>query len=183
MLEEWLKNIFNPEKFFDELYYLVDRKVIEFTEKILLEYGQKTPSNEGLVYWCGKKDQNYIRINSVIAPKTTSSEGRVSTSYEANAGFVRELSKNKIIQIGQVHSHPGKWVNHSNGDDKWAAFKVGGLLSIVVPSYGKVGMLPIRKCGIHRFTKDEFIRLSDQYIKKRFKIVKNTSQLLADLRK
>jgi len=182
MIKGWLKNIFKPEKFPDQLQYIVDRDVIEFTEKILLDYGQKKPSNEGLVYWCGKKDKSRIYINSVIAPKADSYESRVSTNYESNARFVRELSKNKIIQIGQVHSHPGEWVGHSQGDDEWAAFKVKGLLSIVVPSYAEAGMLPLHKCGIHRFDDNKFIRLSDKYVKKRFKIVNNASHILIDLR-
>ncbi len=179
---EWLNNILKSEKFSDQLHYFVDRKVIDFTEDILLGYRKRKPSHEGLVYWCGKRDGKKVYVNSVIAPKTISSPGRVSTTYESNAKFVRLLSKNKIVQIAQVHSHPSTWVGHSDGDNKFAAFKVKGLLSIVVPSYGKDGMLPFQECGMHLFTGKKFIKLSNQYVKKRFKIIEKSYQLLADLR-
>lgn len=181
---EWLsKLISRSEAQHDKLFYTIDREVIRFTEKVLAEYGQPPHPNEGLVYWCGKREKNKISITGAIAPKTISSPYKVSTTYESNAQFINQLSDNAVIQIGQVHSHPGTWVDHSDGDDQWAPFKVKGLLSIVIPSYGMSGMLPLILCGIHRFDGDQFIRLSSHYVKRRFKIVKGKSTLLKDLRR
>ena len=44
-------------------------------------------------------------------------------------------------------------------------------LSIVVPVYGKEGMLPLTQCGIHRFEKGKFRRLSNLEIITSFSIV------------
>src|SRR5947209_311352 len=107
---EWLKGLKGKSRSTDRIMYLVNSDVIQFTEQILREYGEIEPSNEGLVYWCGKKDGDRVCVCSAVAPRATSSPGKVSTSHESNAEFVRMLSSQKLIHIGQVHSHPDKWV-------------------------------------------------------------------------
>jgi len=143
---------------------------MEDTEKILLEYCSLEPSNEGLVYWGGKRDGDFFTISAVIAPATTSDYGRVSTSNRANFDVVRTLNQNKFVEIAQVHSHPGDWVDHSLGDDERAAFKFIGLISVVVPNYGLNGMMPLCTCGVHRYSDNDFIRFSDSYVKNHFLI-------------
>lgn len=187
MTRGWLKNGihgFNDLKKEpqDNIYYHISSDVIRFTEIILLEYACMSPSNEGFVYWAGKKESNAILINTVIAPKTESSWGGVVVSYESNLDFVLCLSSNKLMHIGQVHSHPGKWVGHSSGDDAMAPYKSEGLLSLVVSHYGVRGLMPLYKCGIHRYDNSWFVRLSEKYINARFKIEDNVEGNIFDLR-
>ena len=150
----------------DKMRYNIPIDVITYTENVLLEYSNMNPANEGMVYWCGIKENGIMNTSMVIAPKTESNSGRVSVSNRANFDVIGLLSEYNLIQIGQVHSHPGNWVDHSYGDDNMAAFKIEGLLSIVVPIYGVHGMRPLWMCGIHRYTNNNFIRLSNRYIKK-----------------
>jgi hypothetical protein len=166
----------------DNLLYLLPSEVISHTERILAEYGGKEPPHEGLVYWGGQKHGNRATISIVIAPKTVSGYGRVSTSPRSNFDVVRLLNKYCGVQIAQVHSHPGIWVDHSPGDDDLAAFKVAGLLSIVVPRYCHKGMSPLSSCGIHRYTNREFIRLSPNYINSHFKVENSIRLVFEDLR-
>ena len=167
----------------DKLQYLIPSKVINDTEKVLTDYAKLVPSNEGFVYWAGKKNGKVISVSAVIAPKTESNYGRVSTSHSSNFEFVKELNKRKLVEIGQVHTHPDNMVDHSLGDDKWAPFKIEGLVSIVVPNYCLRGMMPLHECGVHRYQAGRFIRLSDNYLKKQFKIQKNGISDFVDLRK
>ena len=163
---------------YDKTTYIISEQVIKYTEQVLLEYASMKPSNEGLVYWGGCVDKNTITISTVIAPKTESSSGRVSTSYKSNFDFVIALNEREIIEIAQVHSHPGSWVDHSDGDSEWAPFKSEGLISIVVPNYGSKGMLPLTRCGVHRYSNEKFIRLSNHYIENHFKIKKLDSEFI-----
>nr|WP_281719617.1 hypothetical protein [Nitrosomonas nitrosa] len=185
MWEEWLKYFSPPEKKAqsprDDFRYLISENVISYTEAVLKEYGAIDDGHEGLVYWAGKRDGNSISINSVIAPETISSEGRVTVPPLSNFYVIQCISKAKLVQLGQVHSHPGKWVGHSYGDDANASFKRDGLLSIVVPSYCFGGMLPLKECGIHRY-EGHFVRLSKKYIQKHFTITTEKGELF-DLRK
>lgn len=167
----------------DKIYYIIPEKVISDTTTVLCDYASIEPSNEGLVYWGGLLSNDKITITAVIAPKTESNWGRISTSHRSNFEFVKILNKKEIVQIAQVHSHPEEWVEHSPGDNKWAAFKSEGLVSIVVPNYCKNGMLPLTKCGVHRYMSEKFIRLHDDYVKTHFEIRKNLKSDFLDLRK
>ena len=162
----------------DKLIYHLPYQVIHDTEKVLKQYNQ----NEGLVYWGGIKEGNNITATSVIAPKTEFDWGRVTVSHKSNFDFVEALNKHNLIQVAQVHSHPSEWVGHSLGDDQMAAFKTEGLLSIVVPEYSKNGMLPLSNCGIHRFIRVNFKRLSDKYVEKHFLLTDEIDSFLEDLR-
>ena len=173
------KRLHSPK---DNLLYILPSEVISHTERILSEYGRKKPPHEGLVYWGGKREGERITVSIFIAPKTVSDYGRVSTSPRSNFDVVRLLNKHNGIQVAQVHSHPGTWVDHSFGDDDLAAFKVNGLVSIVVPRYCHRGMMPLSSCGIHRYTNGEFIRLTPDYVKSHFRIENSISPVLEDLR-
>lgn len=188
MKRGWLKNTFyryfysstcsTPQ---DNIRYYISEDVVRFSEIILREYGNVNPPNEGFVYWAGKKDFNKIFINTVIAPRTESNWGSVVVSHESNVDLVLCLSENKLIHVGQVHSHPGDWVDHSAGDDSMAPFKMEGLLSFVVRQYGLKGINPLTECGVHRYDNRRFIRLSKKYIKTHFRII-NIEAKLFDFR-
>lgn len=168
----WFKKISRSVK--DEMKYIIPNDVIKKTDEILKEYGAGNFSHEGMVYWGGIVQNTKITITTVFAPKTNSSWGRVSTTHAANFQYVTQLNKKGIVHIAQVHSHPGKSVDHSDGDDKLTAFKTEGLVSIVVPEYCKFGLLPIQKCGFHRYENGQFVRLNSEYVKKHFILTKET---------
>ena len=167
----------------DRKRYLISSKVIRDTERVLQDYACKSPSNEGLVYWAGKISDNVVNVTTVIAPNTESDAYLVSTSHKDNFHVVNELNELKLVEVAQVHSHPGCEVDHSYGDDRWAAFKFEGLLSLVVPNYCKEGILPLEKCGIHRYKKRGFTRLSIKYVKEHFQLIDRTDSKFVDLRR
>lgn len=167
----------------DNITYELPLKAIIFTDKILMDYAGRNPSNEGLVYWAGVFENSQYIIKAVVAPETESNYGRVSTSHKANLDFIITLNKLGLIQIAQVHSHPDDWVDHSMGDDKYAAFKIKGLVSIVVPAYCEQGLLPLTCCGVHRFHDTQFLRLSNNYVKQHFLVDSSLDCILEDLRK
>lgn len=182
-MEEWLKYFgFYERKRItpnDNLTYAVHSGVIKATHVVLKQYGQIP--HEGLVFWAGNVFENTFNITHVIAPETESSEGRVTVPHSSVYQVVKSLSENKVIHIGQVHTHPGKWVDHSGGDDEWAPFKREGLISLVVPKYCDKGMLPFKLDGIHRYQDGKFIRLSNKYINGHFEIIEGDGHF-TDLR-
>ncbi|MHA1962240.1 MAG: hypothetical protein ACW99U_18710 [Candidatus Thorarchaeota archaeon] len=167
----------------DHISYIIPETAIQDTEKVLNEYGLMTPSNEGMVYWAGARLEDLIIVRMVIAPDTESNFGRVSTSRRSNFDVIGVLNEYSHFEVAQVHTHPDDWVDHSWGDDMWAAFKIEGLLSILVPNYCRDGMLPLSDCGVHRFAGGGFIRLSDEYVNGRFRISGDEESTLKDLRK
>jgi hypothetical protein len=167
----------------DTFVYSIPLQVIHDTERVLMEYAEIKPSNEGMVYWGGTKCSNRITVQGVIAPQTESDYGSVSISHRSNFDFVGALNKHHLVQIAQVHSHPSKWIDHSTGDDQMAAFKIEGLLSMVVPEYCINGMLPLATCGIHRYIGGNFKRLSKKYVSNHFLIGEDLGSFFEDFRK
>ena len=46
-----------------------------------------------------------------------------------------------------------------------------GFLSVVVPNYGRDGMRPFTKCGVHLFERSGFRRLTVDEVERRFPVV------------
>ena len=160
-LNRGVKRRFTPK---DEIQYYIPQEIIDFTVKILLEYGNKRPPSEGVVYWAGRQSKNEWEICSAIAPAVEASKYGFETGYNGNARFVSFICDNDLQYVSQVHSHPSTWVDHSPIDDKETAFRSEGLLSIVVPTFGRHGIFPLKQCGVHIHTKGAFKRLTNKYV-------------------
>ena len=87
------------------------------------------------------------------------------------------LAKSGLALLGQVHSHPGAFVDHSAGDNERALMPYDGFLSIVVPYYARRGMQPLTVCGVHVFENSRFRRIQDSEIEARFRIVAEFTDL------
>lgn len=185
MMVEWFKKRYqSPPRISpkDKVTYVISDEAINYTIKILLEYERFKPSAEGLVYWAGHVENDIHYVTAAVAPRTDASRYGIFTSHDSNARFVEFLCDSDLIYIAQVHSHPGDWVDHSVVDNEETAFRSEGLVSVVVPCFGRKGMLPVSICGIHRYAGGKFIRLSNKYLKTHV-IVKNMpGTILKDLR-
>jgi hypothetical protein len=165
----------------NEHHFSIPSQAIDHTERVLRAYGDRRFPHEGFVYWGGTKKYDTSTIELVIAPHLEARFAGVRISAKSNASVVRELSNRSLTEVAQVHTHPTDWVDHSCGDDRLAPFRIGGLISIVVPNFCKHGMLPLRVCGIHRFTINSFERLSDFYVTKYFHVTHGSASF-CDLR-
>jgi proteasome lid subunit RPN8/RPN11 len=79
--------------------------------------------------------------------------------------------------IGQVHSHPGRCVDHSDRDDERALMPYEGFLSIVVPHYARRGMRPLASCGVHVFEKSRFRRLGKSEVEALIHVIDDFADL------
>ncbi len=57
--------------------------------------------------------------------------------------------------LGQAHSHPVSGVRHSETDDQETFASFDGVISVVVPHFGREG-IELETCGIHRHTGGAF---------------------------
>jgi proteasome lid subunit RPN8/RPN11 len=115
---------------------------------------------EKVVYWAGIKRPDVCTATTVIRPAARLTRGSFRTTPEANAEVIAFLSDRGLALVGQVHTHPGPWVDHSGGDDEDAFMPRENYISIVVPSYCRAGMLPIEHCGVHRYEARTFRRIT-----------------------
>lgn len=120
---------------------------------------------EAVAYWAGVKCADNWVVTTVILPRARTTWGSFSVSAAANAEVVSLLSANKLKLIAQVHTHPGEWAGHSEGDDLGAAMAHENFVSIVVPAYGVGGLRDLKECGVYRFEAAAFRELSREQVR------------------
>jgi proteasome lid subunit RPN8/RPN11 len=140
---------------------LLHESIIAPTEAVLRQAGGLFRRHEGIVYWAGcRLDVNTYIVTTCIAPAARSGPGFFLTSAVSNAAVIAELSRNHLELLAQVHSHPGAYADHSDGDTRGALMPYEGFVSVVVPDYARSAILPLRRCGVHCFEGGTFRRLS-----------------------
>jgi hypothetical protein len=155
------------------------RPVLAITDSVIraseqyLRAGRWRPT-EKVVYWAGVKRPDVCTALTVIRPDARLTRGSFRTTPEANAEVIAFLSDRGLALVGQVHTHPGDWVDHSGGDDEDAFMPTENYISVVVPVYCRHGMLPIERCGVHRYEGRAFRRISGDELRAGVCVVKLT---------
>ena len=157
----------------------VSTRLLDRTAEALRQSGHHSKPHEGVAYWAGRRTANEYFITTCVVPEARTTRGSFETSSLSNAKVIAYLARAGLELLGQVHSHPGSFVGHSDGDDKLALMPYDGFLSIIVPNYARKGMRPLKTCGIHIFQQSSFRRLEDWEIESHFRITED----VADLRK
>jgi proteasome lid subunit RPN8/RPN11 len=157
----------------------IPANLLDRTVELLRQSGLRSKPHEGVAYWAGRRTANEYFVTTCIVPEARTTPGSFETSSRSNAKVIMYLAQSGLELLGQVHSHPGSFVDHSDGDDERALMPFDGFLSVVVPQYARQGMRPLKICGIHIFEHSSFRRLEDCEIESHFRIVDD----IADLRK
>jgi proteasome lid subunit RPN8/RPN11 len=142
----------------------VHETVLAATIRGLQSFGDASGLHEGIVYWAGREQPQEWIITTVILPQAVTTHGSFRTSAAANARVVALLAAADLVLLAQVHSHPGRIVDHSADDDADALMPYENFLSIIVPNYAKATMWPLDHCGVHRFEHGQFRRLQPQEV-------------------
>lgn len=151
---------------------VVSASVCEATCEALQSHAPRDENHEGVAYWAGVALQEVpvTLVTTCIIPEARTSPGHFEVSTQANARVTRAVHENEIGVLGTVHSHPGTGTHHSGVDDEEAFTVYDGYYSVIVPNYATEGMLPLTKCGVHRYEEggDAFRRLDDAEINATF---------------
>lgn len=173
---KWLNRLRSPSAE-QELTFWVSTSVLATTSAVLHRSGNGRESHEGIVYWAGRRAGTERYVTTCIAPTARTSSGSFDTSSRTNAKVVAYLARVGLELIGQVHSHPGASVDHSEGDDRGALMPYQGFVSVVVPHYAARGMQPLTTCGVHVFEGRGFRRLSTDEVARRLRVIADFSEL------
>lgn len=149
---------------------IIIEAVLQRLPQVLASYG-RDEEHEGVAYLGGMKCGEASVVLTAIAPEAQTTPGSFVTDVEANTAVVRALGKLGLILVGQAHSHPGDWVDHSEGDDKGALVRFEGYWSVVVPEYARQASLPLDKCGLHCYKQGRFWRLTEKAMAARVKAI------------
>lgn len=129
------------------------------TARLLNSFAAERPS-EGVVYWFGIEGRGIAVVTTLITPDADTRYGSIHTSEQTNAAVVSVLVGTSLVYLGQAHSHPGSHVFHSPVDDQQTFARCDGIISVVVPWFGRYG-LDLDLCGIYRHEGGYFRQVRD----------------------
>lgn len=140
---------------------------------------QKAGGRESGLMWYGTRDDNGNGIvRYVVAPRQLMHWGNYAVSVEALTEIVHRLPEG-WKPLAQIHSHPGRQVEHSTYDDEMVSSH--RVLSIVFPSYGREEVPFPMGVGIHEWQNGYWHLLEDQFSRDRICLTEGDIQV-EDLR-
>lgn len=167
-----IKNLFTPPTTPNLVArVLLPQDVAETTAELIASFGYLNDPHEGIAYLAGQPGADWSIVTTVIVPDAQHTRGSYRTSSLSNAQVIKTINDLGLQIIAQVHGHPADWVGHSEEDNRGAFMPFEGFFSIVLPRYGQQGMMPLEKCGIHRFNGRQFVQLTAEDIWRGFSII------------
>jgi proteasome lid subunit RPN8/RPN11 len=116
--------------------------------------------NEGVAFWLGKSNVGTATISHLV---TLSNDWVVKRpdylqiSEEGISQLTNVADHHDVFMVGQIHSHPGTFVDLSLVDRKYG-FSVPYFLSVVAPYYAQRPHTTWSECGIHVYERGRGFR-------------------------
>ena len=143
--------------------------------------GTRQDQKECGLFWYGARTNSHsCEVSAVVVPKQQNRAGNFYVSGEAIEEVSDATRIHRWENLAQLHTHPGKSVEHSSYDDNMITPSV---VSIVLPNYG----LPFkdwpRSAGVHVFIDGQWRILSFRRATERINVTTAAPiPLLIDLR-
>jgi hypothetical protein len=138
--------------------FLISASAISETERLLPSYRDFSSDHEGIVFLLGQQLDELTILTTALAPEAHTTPGSVSCSPAQMAGAIEAAREAGLALLAQAHSHPSDWIEHSLGDDSMIFMPYEGMLSLIAPWYGRVGMLPLQNIGVHQYQDRRWVR-------------------------
>lgn len=120
-------------------------------ERLLPTYRGPDGDHEGALFLAGLERPSDTSYLAVLAPAAEHAAGSVHVGRQALLAASRAARAAGLAILGQIHSHPSGWTEHSVGDDELVLMPFEGMLSIVVAHHGRFGLRPLDSLGVHQF--------------------------------
>lgn len=128
-----------------------------------LAVGHGELPTEGIAYWAGRERDGTSYLLTAIVPRARREPQRVVADEDAIGEAARTARWLQLGILAQVHSHPGRDVRHSDGDDEMVLMPFEGMLSIVLPEYAGQPV-DLSTIGMHQFQDGRWVWLSRESV-------------------
>lgn len=142
-------------------HIIVSDPVVQGTLTALRGFCGPDGRHEGIVFWAGRREDNDQLIAAAIVPAALHGIGFVHVSALAVGQAARQARHSRLAILAQIHSHPGGWTDHSDGDDRMVLLPHEGMFSIVVANYGDGGITAGQGAGLHQYQGGHWVKISD----------------------
>jgi hypothetical protein len=151
--------------------FLITEAAVLECERLLPTYRDVEGDHEGIVYLLGRELAELTVLTTALAPEADTTYGSVHCSKERMGAAAEAARDAGLGLLAQVHSHPRDGTQHSLGDDEMIFMPFEGMLSIVVPWYGRVGMRPLHHLGVHQYQDGTWVAAEPPSIREQITIV------------
>jgi proteasome lid subunit RPN8/RPN11 len=130
---------------------LVTEAALRGCEDLLPTYRGPDGDHEGIAFLCGRELGGTQLLTTAIAPRCDHGRRHVMCDERQVEDVVALAHAHQLGVLAQVHSHPGPFTEHSEGDDEMVLMPFEGMISIVTPHYGRYGLRPLESLGVHQY--------------------------------
>lgn len=142
-----------------------------FWNGLLQQFHRTRRQVERVAYLDGLSlDDSLAVVTTMVIPNADLYPRHFAVSAAAMSEAGQHFRRFGLQRLAQVHSHPGKWVEHSEHDDEMAYSQHSGALSIVVPYHGR-NLPSLDSCGVHLRGERGWVRLGPTDIPKLIRVV------------
>jgi hypothetical protein len=136
--------------------------------------------NEGLALWLGDEQDGLVEVSHILRLRGTGLVARplqLALSMRAISQITTLSDQLGAYWAGQIHSHPGEFVDLSLVD-RAMGIKVQDYLSVVCPHYAQGSTTHLDECGVHLFDAGAYRRLPPTEVAARVRIADRQSVVL-----
>jgi proteasome lid subunit RPN8/RPN11 len=140
---------------------------------------------EGIVLWLGTVRQRIATVTHLVGlhgPQVVKWPDHLRISPDLFNKVTNYCERVGATLIGQIHSHPGTFIDLSEADKRYG-ISAPHFLSVVAPHYAQRPQTEWSHCGVHVFDASAgFVRLSRQQVGERIHTITNVRPPLTHLR-
>ncbi len=151
----------------------VPRAVVSDTHQHLVPYWKARV--EVACFWFGVEAGDAQVVTTLALPEVLQTAGNYRMMRESLRRLSKEMRSQGLVNLGQVHTHPKRWVGHSPYDDERAYSTREGSLSLVWPDYGLALAHDLAGIGVHERRAGRWAQLTDEQVGRRIKVVDSVS--------
>jgi hypothetical protein len=136
--------------------------------------------NEGLALWLGDERDRTARVTHILrlhGSGFVAGPLQLSLSMRAISRITDLSDELGLYWVGQIHSHPGMFVDLSRVDRAFGV-KVQDYLSVVCPHYAQARTSDLNECGVHVFDEGAYRRFTQCEVATRIRIGQHKAEVL-----
>lgn len=155
-----------------QLTWAIPTDLLDKSVQVMRPHGRA--GNEGLALWLGKADGSCATVTHLISLRGDgfrTSPLQLRLSWNAMSRLTDLADECGTYLVGQIHSHPGRFIDLSDVDEKYGV-RCQDYLSVVCPHYAQHPVSGIQECGVHVFDAGHYRRLDAKEVEHRIDIVR-----------
>lgn len=157
--------------------FLITQAAVDAAARLLPTFRGPDGDHEGLVFLLGRDLGPLTILTTAIAPDADHGPGHVMCDEAAVGAVGRAARAHGLGLLAQLHTHPRERIEHSVGDDSLVLMPFEGMLSLIAPWYGRVGLQPLHGLGVHQHQDGRWVLIHPDSVREHLHVVPDAIDL------